>query len=232
MNQSERNKTILRKYIPEAAVDTLAEWIYKFNFKLKIKKSRSSKEGDYTPPHSGKNHVITINHDLNKYAFLITLIHEIAHLVTWEKYKGKVHPVKPSRTFHRINPHGKEWKCEYKNLLNVFLSDSSPLGRLGGAAIFPPEIHSALHRHIQNPSAASCSDLHLSRVLKKYDANSNALSLERISIGSTFRISHEKTKHSSEVFIKGEKRRTRYKCIHARTKREYFIHALCKVELI
>ncbi len=119
MQQEERNRSILKKYIPEPAVDTIAEWIYKYNFKLKVKKSRASKEGDYTPPHSGKNHVITINHDLNKYAFLVTLIHEVAHLVAWEKYKG------------RVNPHGKEWKLEYSRLLHYFL--------LKGNDLFPEE---------------------------------------------------------------------------------------------
>ncbi|MEK6615281.1 MAG: SprT-like domain-containing protein [Bacteroidota bacterium] len=217
MNQPERNKSILRKYIPEKSIDIIADWIYKYNFKLKVKKSRSSKEGDYTPPHSGKNHVITINHDLNKYAFLVTLIHEIAHLVTWEKNKG------------RVNPHGAEWKAEYSKLLNYFLiKDKSSAEK---DTVFPQEISSALHRHIQRPSAASCSDLNLFRILKKYDVDSETLLLERISIGSSFRIAYSTSKHSQEVFIKGEKRRTRFKCIHTHTKREYLIHALCKVVL-
>ncbi len=214
MTQEERNKVILRKYIPDPAVDTITEWIYKYNFKLKVKKPRASKEGDYTAPHSGKNHTITINKDLNKYAFLITLIHEVAHLVIWEKYKG------------RVNPHGKEWKSEYSALLHHFL-----LKETGGGELFPEEISKALHRHSQSPSAASCSDIHLSRILKKFDADTDALLLERISIGSSFRITSTRTKHAQEVFIKGEKRRTRFKCTHVRTKREYLIHALCKVVL-
>src|ERR1035437_243244 len=218
MNQEKRNKSILRKYIPEPAIDTIAEWIYKYNFKLKIKKSRSSKEGDYMSPHSGKNHVITINHDLNKYAFLVTLIHEIAHLVNWEKHKG------------RVNPHGSEWKSEYSRLLNHFLIKEKIV--VEEEKMFPKEIFIALQKHTQSPSASSCSDLNLSRVLKNFDADTETLLLERISTGSSFRIATGKTKHISEIFIKGEKRRTRFKCTHARTKREYLIHALCKVELV
>src|ERR1035437_6632489 len=218
MNQEKRNKNILRKYIPEPAIDTIAGWIYKYNFKLKVKKSRSSKEGDYMSPHDGKNHVITINYDLNKYAFLVTLIHEIAHLTTWEKYKG------------RVNPHGSEWKSEYSRLLNHFLQKDKAATE--EEKIFTKEIFIVLQKHMQSPSAASGSDLNLSRVLKKYDADSETLLLERISNGAAFRIATGKTKQLTEVFIKGEKRRTRFKCIHARTKREYLIHALCKVELI
>lgn len=218
MNQSGRNKSILKKYIPQQAVDIIADWIYKYNFKLKIKKSRSSKTGDYTPPRKEKNHLITINHDLNKYEFLLTLIHEIAHLVVYEKHKGKV----PA--------HGKEWKSEYGKLLNYFLLQDKLL--MEDEKIFPKEISSVLHRHILRPSAASCSDLSLSRVLRKYDAYSELLLLEKIPAGEAFRIASAKTKHASEVFIKEEKRRTRFRCIHLHTKKEYFIHPLCRVVLV
>src|SRR3954471_22255295 len=98
MDQLERNQNILYKYIPEKAVPIIAEWIYVHDFKLRIKKTRTSKYGDYRPPHSGNNHQITINYDMNKYAFLITLVHEIAHLTNWNKYKD------------RVKPHGEEWK--------------------------------------------------------------------------------------------------------------------------
>lgn len=218
MTQLERNQAILRKYIPEHAVGVIAEWIVGYNFKLKIKKSRSSKEGDYTPPHKGRNHLITINHDLNKYAFLITLIHEIAHLIAWEKHKGKV------------NPHGSEWKSEYSRLINYFLLKNSSVP--DPEKIFPHEIFLALKRHMIRPSAASCSDLHLSRVLKKFDSDEGVYLLEKIEAGAAFRISGSRSKHASEIFIKGEKRRTRFNCFHARTKREYLIHALCRVVLI
>lgn len=215
MTQEERNKTVLRKYIPEPAVDTIAEWIYKYNFKLKVKRPRSSKEGDYTAPHSGRNHTITINKDLNKYAFLITLIHEVAHLVTWEKYKG------------RVSPHGSEWKSEYTALLHHFLSKET-----GGGELFPAEVSRALHKHSQSPSAASCSDLHLARVLKSFDANPEKLFLESIPAGTSFRIVSERSKHAKEIFVKGEKRRTRYECFHSSTRRKYFVPALCEVIII
>jgi len=218
MSQVERNKLILRKYIPEKSVDIIAEWIYKYNFKLKIRKSRSTKIGDYTPPHKGKNHVITVNHDLNKYSFFVTLVHEIAHLITWEKYKGKVYS------------HGQEWKTEYSKLLNHFLVMNSTFPE--NEKLFPADVFSALKTHAFSPSAASCSDLNLSRVLEKYNSDSETILLEKIAIGSSFRMAHSKNKYSEEVYTKGEKKRTRFKCIHMRTKREYLVHALCKVVLI
>src|SRR5436190_19075441 len=123
MNQLERNQNILNKYIPEKAVPVIAEWVYRFDFKLRIKKSRSSKYGDYRPPAKGQNHLITINYDMNKYAFLITLVHEIAHLTCWNRYQEKV------------SPHGAEWKQEYKILMQSFLS----------ADYFPEDIIAALN---------------------------------------------------------------------------------------
>lgn len=217
MKQVERNKAILKKYIPEKSVDIITEWIYKYNFKLKIKKSRSSKIGDYTPPNEGKNHVITVNHDLNKYSFFVTLVHEIAHLITWEKYKGKVYA------------HGAEWKSEYSKLLNHFLGKHLSLSEEEN--FFPDDVYSALKTHTFSPSAASCSDLNLSRVLEKYDNDKETILLERIAIGCSFRIAHSRTKFSKDIYIKGEKRRARFNCIHKHTKREYLIHALCKVVL-
>lgn len=218
MNSSERNKSILKKYIPEKSIATIIEWIYKYNFKLKIKKSRSSKVGDHTPPHNGKNHIITVNHDLNKYSFFITLVHEIAHLITWEKYKGKV------------LAHGKEWKLEYGKLLNHFLIMNAILS--DEEKLFPHDVYSALKIHRVSPAAASCSDLNLARVLEKYDEDKESVLLEGIATGSYFRIVLSKKKYSTESYVKCEKRRTRFKCLNTRTRKEYLIHPLCKVVLI
>ena len=128
MHQLERNKTILSKYIPDNAVSAIAEWVYTYDFKLKIKRSRSTKYGDYRPPVKGMNHQITINHDLNKYAFLNTLIHEIAHLSAWKKYGD------------RIQSHGKEWKQEYRLLLQPFLHEG----------VFPADVIIALKEYLHN----------------------------------------------------------------------------------
>src|SRR3954463_5857713 len=104
MHPVTRNQNILAKYIPEPAVPLISDWIYHFNFKLKIKKSRQSKFGDYRP-RPGLNHLITINQDLNKYAFLMTLVHEIAHLLCYERHAD------------RVRPHGEEWKECYRELM-------------------------------------------------------------------------------------------------------------------
>jgi hypothetical protein len=217
MNAAERNKAILSKYIPPPAVPIITEWIYQHNFKLKIKKPRLTKHGDYTPPYKGKNHVITINKDLNPYAFLITLIHEVAHLLAWEKYKN------------RVMPHGKEWQQEYSILLSLFLRLDSDLS--SDNKLFPAEIKRALQKHVTRPSASSCTDINLYRVLTQFDPQAHTLTLEKLPAGASFRILSASHKPLSDMFIKGEKRRTRYRCVQLLTKKEYWVHALCKVVL-
>ncbi len=201
MNQLERNQSILKKYIPEKAVETIAEWIYIYDFKLKVKKSRATKLGDYRSPHSGKNHEITINYDLNKYAFLITLVHEIAHLTNYNKHKDNV------------KPHGEEWKLHYKLLMNRFLVPE----------IFPEDIIYSLRKYMNNPAASSCSDINLLRILKKYDAPGGTVLLEDLPVGTRF--SYNDKQH----FIKGEVIRKRVKCLEAHTKRVYLFHPIVEV---
>ena len=201
MNQLERNQSILYKYIPEKAVPTISEWIFKFDFKLRIKKSRSSKYGDYRPPVKGENHLITINHDMNKYAFLITLVHEIAHLSNYNKNKNSV------------KPHGEEWKLHYKLLMQQFLIPD----------IFPADIIIALRKYISNPAASSCSDTNLLRVLKNYDIRQHTVLLEELPIATVFQY------NQSRNFIKGEQIRKRFKCKEVQTNRMYLFNPLTEV---
>ena len=154
--QYQKNSEILKKYLPEPSVDLIAEWIITFDFKLKIKKERSTRLGDYTSPRNGLNHTITINHNLNKYAFLITLVHEVAHLVTYNQHKNTV------------SPHGKEWKQNFQQLIKPFLTPD----------IFPLEVFAALRNYMQNPAASSCSDIQLLRTLKLHDENTETIFLE------------------------------------------------------
>jgi len=204
MNQTERNQSILYKYIPEKAVPTITEWIIKFDFKLRIKKSRSSKYGDYRPPTKEENHLITINYDMNKYAFLITLIHEIAHLSNYNKHKNNV------------KPHGEEWKLHFKLLMEQFLIPD----------IFPAEIIIALRKYMNNPAASSCSDINLLRTLKSYDILGNKILLENLPLGTIFQFNNDRN------FIKGEQNRKRFKCKELSSNRTYLFNPLTEVLII
>lgn len=201
--QFQKNSEILKKYIPEPCVPLIASWIIDLDFKLKIKKERSTRLGDYTSPRNGLNHIITVNYNLNKYAFLITLIHEIAHLVTYDEYKNVV------------NPHGVEWKKNFQKLIQPFLSTD----------IFPLEVFAALRKYMQNPAASSCTDVQLLKTLKLHDEETGTVFLEYLPINSHFLF------NGSRIFIKGEKIRKRFKCKEINTGLIYLFNPLTEVEL-
>jgi SprT protein len=201
--QYQKNSEILRKYLPEGAVSLLAEWIVKYDFKLKITRERSTRLGDYTSPQNGSNHTITINHNLNRFAFLITLVHEVAHLVTYNQHRD------------RVNPHGAEWKQNFRTLMQPFLSTD----------IFPLEVFAALRKYLTNPAAASCTDLQLLRTLKLHDDDNGSIFLEHLPHNAVFLY------NGSRVFQKGERVRKRYKCKEISTGAIYLFNPLAEVEL-
>lgn len=195
----------LSKYIPESAAPIISQWINDTNCRFKVTRSRSTKLGDYRSPYNGSPHQITVNHDLNPYSFLITTIHEFAHLKTYQEYKNTV------------KPHGLEWKDNFKNMMQPFLKLN----------IFPNDIIISINNYMNNPAASSCTDLNLYRVLKNYDQKSNdTLHLEDIPDDSMFSLQNKRT------FRKGEKLRKRFKCLEIISGKTYLIHPLVEVILV
>lgn len=201
--QYQRNSEILKKYLPEETVAIISEWIVDLDFKLKITKERKTRLGDYTSPRDGLNHTITINYNLNKYAFLITLVHEVSHLVTFNEYKNTV------------NPHGTEWKRNFQKLMQPFLNTD----------IFPLEVFAALRKYLQNPAASSCSDIQLLRTLKLHDEENDSIFLEHLPINTLFLY------NGSRIFKKGERIRKRYKCIEIKSGVTYLFNPITEVEI-
>jgi len=195
---------VLAKYIPEPAVQVCTHWIVSLNIHLRITKNRASKYGDYRPAHDKNGHIITVNHNLNKYSFLITFIHEVAHLVCEKKHS------------RFAAPHGREWKREYSLLLRYFLSKK----------IFPPDIEAALEAYSKDPAASSCADENLLRALKAYDIHesNNLIFLEQLPYGSVFRLNSSK-----KLFVKGPLMRKRFQCFEQPSGIEYRVNALAEV---
>lgn len=196
-----KEKQILSNYIPAEAVEMIFDWIKAKKVHLKITKNRKTKFGDYRPPIYQTNHRITINHNLNPYAFLITFIHEYAHLLVFEKYKN------------RVLPHGKEWKRTYKLLMEEFID----------TGIFPPELNIVLIKSIQNSKASSSSDLELSRILNTFDTTIPQTKVEDLPANAIFKTGKGKR------FIKGEKQRIRYKCQCLDNNKLYLFHPLTPI---
>jgi hypothetical protein len=196
-----KEKQILSTYLPDAAVDIVFDWIKEKKIHFKITRNRKTKFGDYRPPVYHANHRISINHDLNPYAFLITFIHEYAHLLVYETYGN------------RVLPHGKEWKKTYKYLMEEFLD----------LHIFPGDLSKILLKSIKNSKASSASDIELSRVLQTYDNSVPQTKIEDLPANAIFKTSRGKK------FIKGEKQRIRYKCKCLDNNKLYLFHPLTPI---
>lgn len=198
----QKYREILQKYLPEKAVDEVYKSIVSYKIHLRISKNRSTKLGDYRPAHKEQPHRISINHNLNPYAFLITLIHEEAHLVAFENYSS------------RILPHGKEWKYCFREIMEPYFA----------LVIFPYDVEIALKNYLKNPSASSNANLALSRTLKKYDKDEDeGVFIEELPDKSRFKI------HNGKTYERLEKRRKRIKCLCLDNKKMYLFDPLAKV---
>ncbi|PWH82933.1 SprT-like domain-containing protein [Brumimicrobium oceani] len=203
MNSKRQNITkALERYIPECYIPYIVDLMFSENIAFRISKPRKTKAGDYRPPFRGEPHRISINGDLNPYAFLITTVHEFAHMTTYIKYGGKV------------LPHGQEWKSEFKRLLIPVLEKKE----------LPESIEQALLRSLNNLKASSCSDIHLMRALRAFnkDAHKKEL-LENIGNNMYFRL-------GKMTFQRGILRRRKYLCTEVKTGKQYLVNRLAEVE--
>lgn len=192
----------LKDYLPEGSFEEVNYYLQHYKVHLTITRERKSVLGDYRNSVSGKNHRISVNGNLNKYAFLITLLHEIAHLFTYEHFGN------------RVQSHGAEWKNEYSKILARFLLQK----------IFPPDIYKALLGTLQNPAASSCADSSLLRVLHQYDEKKDGTVLiETLPTGSIFKIK------GNRVFKKMEQVRKRIKCVELATGKMYLFSPVYEV---
>ncbi|MEA3505445.1 MAG: SprT-like domain-containing protein [Bacteroidota bacterium] len=200
MQINQRYKEIISRYVPETTVDIVLKWVIENKIFLKISKERKTKLGDYCPPTRNANHKISVNYNLNKYAFLITFVHELAHLFIWEKYQN------------RVKPHGEEWQKEFLLLM-------TPLLKQG---VFPKDIQKHLEIHLQKGFASSHSDLSLLRILNKYDKNPKIV-LESLPDNARFRVP------DGREFIKQKRIKKRFSCLCVNSKRIYSISPMASV---
>lgn len=194
----------LAAFLPANSFEKVVHYLHHYKVHLTVTRERKTVLGDYRNAVRGKNHRISVNGNLNKFSFLITLLHELAHLLTHEKHG------------HRVASHGKEWKAIYGQLLAAFLQHD----------IFPEDIEKELRRSLVNPAASSCAEEHLMRVLRRYDVRKDGLLLvEEVPPGAIFM-----TKDGRH-FEKGEKLRKRYRCKEIKTGLVYLFSALYEVKV-
>ncbi len=203
MPKKEAPLPLLQHYLPPDTYAGVASYLNQFKVHLTITKERKSILGDYRHQTHQSNHRISVNGNLNKYSFLITLLHELAHLLTFDRFGNKV------------VAHGREWKSIYAQLLDQFLK------------IFPPAIETELLRTLKNPAASSCAEDGLLRVLRQYDAQASSNQLvEEIPLNGLFRTS------DGRIFQRGKRLRKRFQCKEINSGRLYLFSPVYEVETV
>ncbi|GAA4412727.1 SprT-like domain-containing protein [Nibrella viscosa] len=157
-----------------------------YPFLFRVTRPRRTKFGDFRVFPDGQVQ-ITVNADLNPYAFLITLVHEIAHLVVHRTYR------------RRPQPHGKAWQTTFQRLMQPLLTEQ----------IFPAPILPPLQTYMLRPAATTGGSPALVQALRQYDRrpqpDGTQVSLKDLPEGQSFIF-------RKKIYVRGALRRTRVVC--------------------
>jgi len=195
----------LQDYLPPGTYEPVLSYLRQYKVHLTVARERKSVLGDYRHSTHHANHRISVNGNLNPYSFLITLLHELAHLLTFEQFGN------------HVLSHGREWKAIYVKILDQFLQHQ----------VFPGDIEIELLRSLKNPAATTCAEDGLLRVLRKHDSKeSDNRLVEEIETNKLFRT------HDGRVFKKEGKLRKRFKCIEIKTGRVYLFSPVYEVQAV
>ncbi|AKD57358.1 SprT family zinc-dependent metalloprotease [Spirosoma radiotolerans] len=185
---------------PTAAAYCQALWQeYKFHFR--VVKPRQTRLGDFRvlPNHQIQ---ITVNANLNPYAFVITYVHEVAHADVNLRYK------------RRVQPHGKAWQTAFQRLMQPLLTE----------VVFPPAILWPLQQYMAKPAATTYANPALMIALRQEDAlvrdtvGEKKILLSNVPEGQVFEF-------AKKTYVRGTLRRTRVVCKEVSTGRSYAILA-------
>ncbi|MDR0436758.1 MAG: SprT-like domain-containing protein [Bacteroidales bacterium] len=197
-------RTSLTPFIPEKALDEVVIFLQKYPIHLGLMAPRSRVFGDYRAPQKiGEFHKITVNGDLNTYAFLITFLHEYAHLLVFVN-DGP-----------RAQAHGNEWKTYFRRLLQQFIH----------LEIFPDDICLALQNYMKKVPASTASDPQLMRVLERYNVrkrSENEMTVEQLPPKARF-------KYNDDLFEKGERLRKNFTCVRLSDGAKFRFNPVAKV---
>ncbi len=190
----------LETYIPSNLVLYVRSLVENETIEFKVTNQRSTKHGDFR--YNNDRYTITINKTSNKYRFLLTLIHELAHFFVFKKNR-------------LAKPHGLLWKRKFQSLLNPILA----------IEYFPSNILSELIDHMKNPKSSFCYDINLSKKLDLYDNTNDIVYLDQLNDGEIFYY------RNLGKFKKINKRRKRYICLRIDNDKKYLFLGNTRVKL-
>lgn len=217
---------LLAERLPDGTLGHVLDLVARRSVVVRLVPPRKTKIGDYRPPQQASEpgwrrgrpgswrlatesagarncHRITLNDDLNPFALLTTLLHEIAHLVTHERHLASARRRRP-------RPHGPEWKQAFGGVL-------APVVERGG---LPLDVADALASFLADPPAATCTDRRLTAVLRRYDPPQPGVELlENLPDSVFFRLGGGRT------FRRGRRLRTTFHCVELATGRGYRVRS-------
>jgi len=194
MSSQKNLKLLLFPFFHDTIIVYIEELIDLHKIQFILSKPRKTKLGDYRAIPNENLFIITVNDNLNPVQFLITVLHELAHHMTWLKYK------------RFVKPHGKEWKQEYQRVFIPILTNK----------YVDESLKRMLANHLKNPKASSFSDVYLNEFLKSNFKESKT----RVSdtpMNTPFVL-------GKRTFVKDKKLRTRFLCTDLGNNKKYLIH--------
>jgi SprT protein len=204
--KQERPIASLAQFLPPNSYEDVEPFFRTHAIQLTLTRERKTILGNYRAPTAGSRvHRITVNINLNPYNFLLTLLHEVAHLCTHVNHAK------------RVSPHGSEWKNEFKKILVPFIAKK----------VFPQDIELALMDYLRNPSASTCSDPTLFKAMYRYDERKQGYKLvDDVPVNGKFE------NEEGELFQKLEVRRTRSRCKSLTTGKQYLFPGIAEVKVV
>jgi len=191
---------ILGKYLPENSIQYCYALWHEHSIQFKITRPRKTIYGNYF--YKDGAHHVSVNGNLQREAFLVTYIHEVAHLLVRKKFRK------------RLKPHGKEWQSEFSALMQPLLKTE----------IFNAETLEALIRHMKSPAASSCTDPILHELLSGKEESENQKKVSSLQAGQSFRF-------QGKDFIWLKNLRTRIECRCLESGRIFRISGTAFVEI-
>ncbi len=201
MRKNRSLKEALEDHLPQGCAAPITDWFGSRRVNFNITRSRRSKLGDFRGSIHPEIPAISVNHDLNPYSFLVTLLHEMAHADVFLSSKK------------RLQPHGIEWKSTYRKLATPFLSIQGLDSRFT----------TTFEQYLQNPSASSGADMSLALVLKSFDQPSDLTLITDIPENTFFALPN------GRIFKKGVQLRKRFRCECLNNKRIYLFSPLAEI---
>lgn len=191
-------------HLPKASAAYGRKLWQQYGFMFRVVKPRRARLGDFRALPQGQT-LITVNADLNPYAFLITYVHEVAHAEVY-------------RTGRRLTkPHGRAWQTAFQRLMQPLLTDT----------VFPEAILEPLRTYMAKPAATTSASPGLMLALRQSDPpTTDSVKAERVLLrdvpeGHSFQF-------AKKTYVRGTLRRTRVVCKEMVSGRAYAIlaHAL------